>query len=871
MSMLTDPTAAVAREPIARRSWVDLAVVLALGLLAVAGFAPTFGGASFLLAGVGGLIAGASGAVIGRILRLGPLTSALVGLLVYFLLGSPFAMPQQALFVVVPSLDTLAGLVVGAVYGWADILTLTTPVAAPDYIAVVPYVAAWIASFVSATLALRWLPRTSRSPAARSRVLVPMIVLYITGVLLGTDQPYLAVVRGALLVVISISWMLWRMPANDGLSAATRRAILRRRLTGFGVVLGVGALVGSLLGTAVAPTAEQRFVLRDQIEPPLERFLFSSPLAGFRQYHQIGRLVDETIMRVEGLEADQRIRIAAMDYYDGRLWRVTSPTVFEQSAGGFDLVGSSLPEPEFASVSDTATVSIELVEYDDVWLPTVGYPREIRFDAGAPSSTSLRYSPMSGTALITSGVEGEARYTMFVDVQEPIDVSALASYAPASRIPASQVADVADVITRGQELAAGASAPFQKLVAIEQALANAPYSLSHGKGAQGTPTPPGHNLARLNRLMLERIGNDEQYAAAMAVMAHQLGFPVRVVVGFAPERSSVSSPVEVRGSDAIAWVEVAVERQGEVVGWLPLEPTPEQEVPPPPEPQPRPETQALIRQPPPLPNVQDDLVTPTEIVESDADDEELFEIPTWVWTLVGWTVIPLAIIFLPMLVIGALKARRRQQRRSKGSSDRQAAGAWDELVDTYAELGYAASRRSTRVGLALDFERQFRAELDARRRERVESADRDAARAESARLRAESRTAARAARVGTGETVDRSVAADETVVRSAQPVLEWRPGVEQKHAPLPAIPGLREFAVDLDRAVFSGTDVGDAEVDRLWGELEQATTAARASVTPVRRLLSRYRMRPRNDIVADLSDRLTDAAARRRPRGAPAS
>lgn len=868
---MSTATSASTRTPMSARNWVDLAVVLALGLLAVIGFAPTFGGSSFLLAGIGGLLAGAIGAVIGRVLRLGPLTSALAALLVYFLLGSPFAMPNQAIAVVVPSLDTMAGLVVGAVYGWADILTLTTPVAAPDYIAVVPYVAAWLTAFLSATLALRWLPRSPRSPVARSVVLLPILTLYVGGVLLGTDEPFLAVGRGALLVVISIAWMLWRMPANDGLSDTTRRAILRRRLVGFGVVLGVGALVGSLLGTTVAPTEEQRFVLREQIEPPLEQYLFSSPLAGFRQYHQTARLADETVLIVEGLEADQRIRVAAMDYYDGRLWRVTSPTLFEQSTAGFDLVGSFLPEPVFATVGDQVEVSIEVVGYDDVWLPTVGYARELRFDSGEPGSTALRYSAMSGTALVTSGVGEGTRYTVIADVQQSINVSELSSYAPASSIPTSQVAEAVDVITRGQELSATAQAPFEKLRAIEEALANAPWSLSHGQGAGGQSSAAGHNLARLNQLMLQRVGDDEQYAAAMAVMAHQLGFPVRVVMGFAPERASTSSPVDVRGSDAIAWVEVAVESGGDPVGWLALEPTPEQEVPPPPVPQPRSEPQSLIRQPPPVPNVQDDLVTPTEIVESDADDEAGFEIPAWVWSAIAWTVTPLAIAFVPMLVIGMLKARRRRRRRERGPSDRRAAGAWDELVDRYAELGYAASRRSTRVGLALDFERQFRAELAARRKERDESADREAARADSARVRAESRAAAKAARAGTGVVVSEPVSVDATVVRSAEQSPAWRPGVEQKHAPLPAIPGLREFAVDLDRAVFSGAEVGDAEVDRLWAELEQATTAARASVTPFRRLLSRYRMRPRNDIVADLSDRLTDAAARRRPRGAPAS
>jgi hypothetical protein len=108
-------------------------------------------------------------------------------------------------------------------------------------------------------------------------------------------------------------------------------------------------------------------------------------------------------------------------------------------------------------------------------------------------------------------------------------------------------------------------------------------------------------------------------------------------------------------------------------------------------------------------------------------------------------------------------------------------------------------------------------------------------------------------------------------VRGPVAAQQWRPGVEQKDAVLPAIPGLRDFAVDLDRAVFSAYEVDDDELGRLWDELEQATKGARASVTPMRRLLSRYRLHARNDVASDLAERLTEATARRRPRGATAS
>ncbi|MER3393690.1 MAG: hypothetical protein RIA38_01815, partial [Microcella pacifica] len=188
--------------------------------------------------------------------------------------------------------------------------------------------------------------------------------------------------------------------------------------------------------------------------------------------------------------------------------------------------------------------------------------------------------------------------------------------------------------------------------------------------------------------------------------------------------------------------------------------------------------------------------------------------------------------------------------------------------DTYAELGYSASRRSTRIGLALDFERQFREELAARRRERQQADARDADRAAAASSRAEARAQRREEKPAASAMAG---ALDATVVRAVAVAEQWRPGVEQKNAPLPAIPGVRDFAVDLDRAVFSADNVSDEELDRLWSELESATEAARASVTPMRRLLSRYRLRSRNDVANDLAERLARAAESRRPRGVTTS
>jgi 8-oxo-dGTP pyrophosphatase MutT (NUDIX family) len=68
------------------------------------------------------------------------------------------------------------------------------------------------------------------------------------------------------------------------------------------------------------------------------------------------------------------------------------------------------------------------------------------------------------------------------------------------------------------------------------------------------------------------IGDEEQYASAFALMARSLGYPARVVMGFAPEVPDGGGTVTVTGDDVTAWVEVAFDG----VGWVPFAPTPDE-------------------------------------------------------------------------------------------------------------------------------------------------------------------------------------------------------------------------------------------------------------------------------------------------------
>jgi hypothetical protein len=58
-----------------------------------------------------------------------------------------------------------------------------------------------------------------------------------------------------------------------------------------------------------------------------------------------------------------------------------------------------------------------------------------------------------------------------------------------------------------------------------------------------------------------------------------------------------------------------------------------------------------------------------------------------------------------MLFVALVKRRRRRRRRS-GAGDRQSAGAWEELVDRFAELGFEPPAQGTRMQAARVLEHQ---------------------------------------------------------------------------------------------------------------------------------------------------------------------
>ncbi|NKY41533.1 DUF3488 and transglutaminase-like domain-containing protein, partial [Cellulomonas septica] len=459
--------------------------------------------------------------------------------------------------------------------------------------------------------------------------------------------------------------------------AAARTGLLRpRRVVGLGSLVVVAVAAG-VVGAPAVVGDTPRYVVRDEIVPPFDPRDYPSPLSAFRHFVKLGE--DTTLLTVRGLPDGARVRLATMDRYDGVVWNVSGDGSADAS-GEFRRVGQVL-EPSVDG--DQAQVEVEIGALSGVWLPTVGMATS--FDLGA-SSGALRYNDATGAAVLVGGVRKGLTYDVDVVVPptpEPSDIGA----APAAAVTLPEVVGAPDVVAvTAPDVARDAGDPAEVATALTKWLSEKGY-FSHGVAPEDYPSLSGHGAFRMTALLGGdlMVGDGEQYASALALLAREMGLPARVVIGFEPEPSG-GEPVELTGDDIRAWVEIAFTGYG----WVPFDPTPpptqtpqedQQQAPTQPDPQ-------VVQPPPPPP----DAVTPpdedteqptTDDPQDDADGNAVWRL---VARIAGIASIPVVLVLLPFLVVGVLKGRRRRRRRRRADTVGRVAGGWEEVVDHAHDL-----------------------------------------------------------------------------------------------------------------------------------------------------------------------------------------
>ncbi|HEY4993667.1 MAG TPA: transglutaminase-like domain-containing protein, partial [Nakamurella sp.] len=549
--------------------------------------------------------------------------------------------------------------------------------------------------------------------------------------LLGSQlvPPATAAAVGGLSLIAGMSWAVWvgsrgrrrvlsrgsgdptvdgnRAAAARSAGAVTRHALAVRRIGISIAVLAVAVSVGTLTATAVTP---QRTALRDLVELPLDPTAFVSPLSTFRSYTK--DQADVPQLTVSGLPAGARLRLAALDAYDGRHF------VVSDAEGPFVRIGRERPQ---ASADQPVTVTVHIQNLAGSFLPLPGPIAELDFGGprAAQLTQDLRYSESAATGLLPGGWQPEDTYSVLATVPAQPSPEQLAAARPTPATVPTTVALPDVVRSAANRYVGGVAGAGRQVEAIRAGLAADGVFSDGGPGEARSSA--GHGLDRMAAMITgsSMVGDQEQYAALMALLVRSIGLPARVVVGFVPPPlqtspasagsadSASSDDVEVRGRDISAWVEVPFDGYG----WVAFDPSPKPG-------KSSPDTQppsstgrgaVTVVVPPALPQPQPDTVNGENANQRpDVADPET---PTaaadsgWlglVLTILGWTAAVLALLALPVVIILGLKgARRRRRRRAERPEDR-ITGGWEQLLDTAVGTGYRPRPWHTRTEMAAD-------------------------------------------------------------------------------------------------------------------------------------------------------------------------
>lgn len=265
--------------------------------------------------------------------------------------------------------------------------------------------------------------------------------------------------------------------------------------------------------------------------------------------------------------------VGILNRFDGTRWL---PGADESDALSGKASGPTPPEPALPAAGNTFISSIDLQGYSGRLLPAPPGTLALTALTSSTSVQSVRISDGLGVVVPTLASSGES-----YEVVSPVEsLPALSSGAEslddiyadlgASRnqylgLPVEVPFSLQGI---ARSIVSGATTPLQKAQALVDYFHNGTfvYTLSP------PPTPAGQNP--LIWFLDSRAGYCQQFAGAYAVLAREIGLPVRLAIGFTtglPVSKNDPHQYEVTGADAHVWPQVYL---GSELGWVSFEPTP---------------------------------------------------------------------------------------------------------------------------------------------------------------------------------------------------------------------------------------------------------------------------------------------------------
>lgn len=411
-----------------------------------------------------------------------------------------------------------------------------------------------------------------------------------------------------------------------------------------------------------------------------------NPMADLRR--DLVRGEDRPLLRVTTSDPDPSyLRIAVLNRFSENEW----------SSGDRQVPGSQSATgemPELIGVSTelrrrTYDYAVEASRsFRSTWLPTSALVERVEAPGDWRYDTSTMDFLASTDDLDTAGLTWT-----FTAIKLGYVTNRLAAAPPPGALVSREYTELPEdldpmVAQLAEDVTAEATTDFEKAVALQR------WFHDEGGFTYSTEVNLSNGTDDLVRFLSPgpdgRTGYCEQFAAAMAVLARQLGIPARVAVGFfRPDR--VADDTYIYSShDLHAWPELFFSG----AGWVRFEPTPaggaagEATTLPP-------YTTRPITIPEltdgPSARPRDELPAPTAGPNQDvpvdaAPEQETLDATTdgFPWRGVGIAAAVVLLAILLLLTPRLVRARRRNQRGRLGPEE-----AWEELRDTALDLGFA--------------------------------------------------------------------------------------------------------------------------------------------------------------------------------------
>lgn len=756
-----------------RAPW-SVVLVNALFMMAGAAIAayalyPVYGTPPYLIVAAVGIGGGALIAVLCERLRWGATAAVLLAIAVYVAGGMTVAIPD-ATGDGRAATDALIELARGPVVGWKDVVTLPLPLGS--------YRATLVPAFallLVGTLLATWATLRARRWWPLGAVIISAMV--VVAVLLGpaTRAPApswapLGVFASREMLVglatlgLTLGWFSWRAASQRSRAIARAHGAERARLTraprlrvltgGVAVLLMVALAVAlGVLTTGPISAHTPRDVARSAIDPALTVESTVTPLATYRTFFAADayNAVLFTVALEEG--AAERVRVATLPHFDGESFSAAAAP--DEPAVNFRRVPARI---EANAPMQRLTASVTVGVGGGIWVPLVGELGSVSF--GGPRRAQLvdgfYYLPDTATGIQVAGggvVNGD-RYR--IDAFAPRSERTLASLGPSPGAPTIEADLIPPALTAwvaNQEVGRdgdGLATLMERLRArgyLSHALA-APEGGVRPQWQEDlgdyafAASPAGHSYDRIQRLFVQLndreaaviarggvsltddaalvagVGDDEQFAAAAALVAAELGFPSRVVLGARlqgdgePDGTPPCDAGQCRGRNMSAWVEV----QGADGVWVAADVTPQHADPLAPDTTEQTDPQYGS----PLDPERAEAIVPPSVqrgasTDDEAAEEAVDDVPAWLapaLRITGASLLILLAVLGPLLAVVAWKAARRRRRRSGAPVD-AVHGGWDEYLDGAVDAGLEPQPLATRTETAAAYATAHGARLAA--------------------------------------------------------------------------------------------------------------------------------------------------------------